>query len=149
MNPQPPLGPLDRAPTSTLSIIVATALLAGTIGYFIGTGSSLGIFPSPSSSAPYPSSKDKKKKSWPNSYDVNVHLDSSDEELMAQQRRGAGEESDGSDSEGNSEDEGAGTLKGEFEGHETEEVKLVLCVRTDLGMGKGMAQSLQCFNAMV
>ena len=127
---------------------MATALLAGTIGYFIGTGSSLGIFPSPSSSAAYSSSKDKRnKKSWPNSYDVNVHLDSSDEELMAQQKKGA--DAEDSEEEDSDEEEGAGALKSDFEGHENEEVKLVLCVRTDLGMGKGACLLLLYFAVLI
>jgi len=145
---------LAKQPLSTISIAIATALLAGTVGYFIGTGSSLGLFSpsSPSSSSSgssYPRRKTRwpgkpmpggPKKSWPNSYDVNVHVDSSDEELMKQRKDtlGAKESGEESGNEIESEDDldsmgdGDGILRNEFAGHEGEEVKLVLCVRTDL-----------------
>jgi len=64
------------------------------------------------------------KKSWPNSYDVTVHADSSDEE--------AGGESDADDKDM----DGNGKELNSFE-DTTDEVKLVLVVRTDLNMGKG------------
>lgn len=100
---------LDRLPPTTTAYVIATAILAGVAGYFIGQGSSLGLF----SSQP--------RKSWPNSYNVKVHRDSSDED-----------EDDGSDSE----DEGEGSELASFKDN-TDEVKLVLVVRTDLGMTKG------------
>lgn len=85
-------------------------------GYFIGQGSSLGFF------------KTKGRKSWPNSYNVKVHRDSSDDEASDEE------------SEDESEDEGDGselaTLKDSMD-----EVKLVLVVRTDLGMTKGISFS--------
>jgi len=97
------------------SVAIAVGLLGLIIGYFIGQGRSIGVFGG--SNGPK-----QPQKSWPNSYDVKVHVDSSDEEPNV-------EESD-------DESEGDGTeLKG-FE-DTNEEVKLVLAVRTDLGMGKG------------
>ncbi|KAJ5221436.1 peptidyl-tRNA hydrolase 2 [Penicillium citrinum] len=100
--------PLDRVPPTTAAYVVATAIIAGVTGYFIGQGASLGLF--------------HEKKSWPNNYDVKVHRDSSDE---------AEEES-----EEESEDEGNGEELAKFKDN-TEEVKLVLVIRTDLGMTKG------------
>lgn len=98
----------DRPPPTTAAIALATAIIAGLAGYFIGQGSAIGLFGAPKN----------KKESWPNSYDVKVHADSSDEESVS------------------SEDEGEqGELSG-FEGS-GEECKLVLVVRTDLGMTKG------------
>lgn len=131
----------DRPPPSTLSVIVGTAILAATLGYFIGQGSSLGLF---GSSKPAGKSKSKNpKKSWPNSYDVTVHPDSSDEEVF-KQIRGAdlgmsSEESLRDSSSGEESGEHLGQKQSElnqFEGNK-EECKLVLVVRSDLGMGKG------------
>lgn len=111
---------------STAAVAIAVTIIAGTIGYFFGQGSSIGLF----DSSGHPKGV---KKSWPNSYDVNVHIDSSDEELQEAMKnsRPTGEES-----ESESDDEGSrGDLKG-FE-QSSEEVKLMLVVRTDLGMTKG------------
>ena len=120
----------DRPPPSTTSYVIATAILAVSIGYFIGQASSLGLFSSAKS-------KSTGKKSWPNSYDVTVHPDSSDEELMTH-LNGKGAKVIEDSEEGESEDENEeeeSELKA-FEGSR-EECKLVLVVRTDLGMGKG------------
>ena len=104
---------LERLPPSTAAYVFATALLAGVTGYFVGQGSSLRLF----SSEP---------EGWPNSYNVKVHRDSSDEE------DGDEEEEEEDDSEEEEENELAN-----FDGN-TDEVKLVLVIRTDLGMTKGM-----------
>ncbi|KAJ9292928.1 hypothetical protein DTO271G3_8226 [Paecilomyces variotii] len=108
--------------TSTASYVVATALIAGVTGFFIGQGAALGLF----------SSKSTQKKSWPNSYNVKVHKGSSDEE----------EEEEESEEE---EEEEEGGELANFEGN-NEEVKLVLVVRTDLGMTKGKIAA-QCGHA--
>ena len=118
---------IDRPPPSTASIAVASAILAALAGYFIGQGASLGLFSSKSSSS---------KKSWPNSYDVTVHPDSSDEELMKSLKGGEEEDEDKESEEDEANLVEAGKLA-RFEGNK-EECKLVLVVRTDLGMGKGM-----------
>ncbi len=121
---------IDRPQPSTAAIVIATAIIAALGGYFVAQGASLGIFSSNSKSG---------KKSWPNSYDVTVHPDSSDEELMKSLK---GEEEDDEDDEAELVEPGK---LASFEGN-TEECKLVLVVRTDLGMGKGRINSAaKCF----
>lgn len=102
--------PLDRIPPTTTAYVIATAIIAGVTGYFIGQGASINLF--------------KEKQGWPNGYDVKPPPDSSDEEFEHE-----------SDEE--SEDEGNGEELVNFKDN-VEEVKLVLVVRTDLGMTKGM-----------
>lgn len=108
----------EASTPSLLGVAIAAGLVCLTAGYFIGSGSSLGLFDSSGN-------PEIAKKSWPNNYDVKVHADSSDEE------DGGHSEDDEVDSD---EDDG-NELKG-FE-DSTDEVKLVLAVRTDLGMTKG------------
>jgi peptidyl-tRNA hydrolase, PTH2 family len=109
----------DKATTSLTALAIATGLLGLLVGYFLGQGSSIGLLNS--SGHPH-----EAKKSWPNSYDVKVHADSSDEEA---------------DDEDEEEDEGDGKELNAFE-DSTEEVKLILAVRTDLGMTKGSSFGL-------
>ncbi|KAJ5991010.1 hypothetical protein N7499_011554 [Penicillium canescens] len=111
--------PLDRIPPTTTAYVIATAIIAGVTGYFIGQGSSLNLF--------------KEKEGWPNSYNVKVHSHSSDEE------------EEESEEESDSEDEGNGEELASFKDN-TEEVKLVLVVRMDLGMTKGKIAA-QCSHA--
>ncbi|MCJ1309058.1 Gluconate transport-inducing protein [Agyrium rufum] len=146
----------DSTPPSQLSLIFATAILCSISGYFIGTGSSLGLFGSSSSSTSTKNSKrsssSSKKavaKSWPNSYDVTVHPDSSDEELMKSLKPSA--KGSGGDEEADSESESESSSGEEDEEDvpdpadlstfqdilQKEECKLVLVLRTDLGMTKG------------
>lgn len=106
------MAELDRIPPSTTIYVIATAIIAGISGYFLGQGASLGLFSS------------KEKEGWPNSYNVKVHRGSSDEEDETEED----EESE--------EEEGDGSELANFENN-NEEVKLVLVVRTDLGMTKG------------
>lgn len=129
-NPPPP----DRVPPSTTSIILATALIAITAGYFIGQGASLGLFSTKKSNG--------SKTSWPNSYDVTIHPDSSDEELMEHLKGGKKNKNEVKDSEDEdeSDDDDDDDVQGElnaFDAKKEEQYKLVLCVRTDLGMTKG------------
>ena len=92
------------------------------IGYFIGESISGGLF-DPSTETM--NDESRTKRSWPNSYDVTVHADSSDEES-------------GADSDEQDEDaDGDGRELKSFE-NTADEVKLVLVVRTDLNMGKGV-----------
>ena len=111
----------DTVPSpSTAAIITATAIFAATAGYMFGTGSSLGLFGSSDRS-----NKPKRPtESWPNSYDVTIHPDSSDEELMESLKE--------------EETESAEDL-GELQNFDTlsEEFKMMFVVRTDLGMTKG------------
>ncbi|KAL2821896.1 peptidyl-tRNA hydrolase PTH2-domain-containing protein [Aspergillus granulosus] len=116
------MSDLDRIPPSTTTYVVATAIIAGITGYFIGQGASLGLFSL------------KEKGGWPNGYNVKVHRGSSDEE-----------DDDDDEEEDYSDEEGDGGELANFEGN-TEEVKLVLVVRTDLGMTKGKIAA-QCSHA--
>ncbi|PYH45219.1 aminoacyl-tRNA hydrolase [Aspergillus saccharolyticus JOP 1030-1] len=114
------MADFERATPSTAAYVVATAIVAGITGYFIGQGSSLGLF------------SNREKEGWPNSYNVKVHRDSSDEEFEE-------------DEEEESEDEGDGSELASFD-DTAEEIKLVLVVRTDLGMTKGKIAA-QCSHA--
>ncbi|KAL2434762.1 putative peptidyl-tRNA hydrolase 2 [Exophiala dermatitidis] len=122
-------GPSD--PPSLTAVAVSSLILGLLAGYFIGSGSSIGIF------GTSPTSAGAVKKSWPNSYDVKVHADSSDEE--------ADDEEDETEDQEEDEEEGDGKELGDFR-DSNEEVKLVLAVRTDLGMGKGKIAA-QCSHA--
>ncbi|KAG9772735.1 hypothetical protein KCU88_g6053, partial [Aureobasidium melanogenum] len=106
-------------PPSLTAVAVSSLILGLLAGYFIGSGSTIGIFGGSSSAT-----SGGVKKSWPNSYDVKVHADSSDEE--------ADDEQDETDQEEEGDDKELGDFR-----DSNEEVKLVLAVRTDLGMGKG------------
>lgn len=106
----------ERSLPSLTAVAVASGLFGLVVGYFLGQGSSIGVFDSSGNPS-------KVKKSWPNSYDVKIHADSSDE---------ADDEEDEDEAQDDLE---GGELKA-FE-DQNEEVKLVLCVRTDLGMTKG------------
>ncbi|KAK5086590.1 hypothetical protein LTR05_003758 [Lithohypha guttulata] len=120
---------MDKVSPSLTAIAIASGIIGLVTGYFLGQGSSIGLFSSSSNSSTTP------KKSWPNSYDVKVHVDSSDEELLAD------DEQDTPDSE----NEGDGKELKSFDDR-NEEVKLVLGVRTDLAMGKGKIAA-QCSHA--
>lgn len=145
---------------STAAIALATAILSLATGYFLGSASSLNLFTNTQDNPTSTHGRKKKEKpSWPNSYDVEIHPDSSDEELMARlgRRKGDDDDDDGEKARGkgrevkDSEDEDAEDESGEEDGGEEgtqeglstfegnkEECKLVLVVRNDLGMGKGM-----------
>ncbi|MCJ1381549.1 hypothetical protein MMC17_004660 [Xylographa soralifera] len=132
--------PSEPSPPSTTAIALATGILCGIGGYFLGQGASLGLF-----SRSRSSSSKKTKSSWPNSYDVTVHPDSSDEELMKSlQGEAPSPAAEDSDPDSDSDAEEAGELKSFADN--TEECKLVLVVRTDLGMGKGKIAA-QCSHA--
>ncbi|MCJ1343254.1 hypothetical protein MMC31_001447 [Peltigera leucophlebia] len=134
----------ERLPPSSAAIGIATAILGIVVGYFIGSASSLGLFSSSPSSSSTSSSLNKHKKSWPNSYDVDLHPDSSDEELMRSLR---GDKAAKAEAETNDDDDGDEEEEEEEEEKEQDglkafediqgECKLVLIVRTDLGMNKG------------
>jgi len=93
-----------RPPPSTAAIAIATAIIAGLTGYFVGQAASLGLFQS-APAAIHESAKHEDPD------------DSSDDELDEQ-----------------------GEIKS-FAGN-NEECKLVLVVRTDLGITKGNSSSM-------
>lgn len=97
----------DRPPPSLLATAIASALIAGIIGYFVGQGSSLGLFGTP-----------------PATTKAHAAADSKESE---------------SESDESEEEEGQEGLE-EFS-DKTEECKLVLVVRTDLGMTKGKLEN--------
>jgi len=92
----------DRSPPTTAAIAIATAIIAGLGGFFLGQASSLGVVGSARKTA-----------------DGKPQEDSSDEE----------------NDEGEDMEDAKQTL-GDFS-NVNEECKLVLVVRTDLGMTKG------------
>ena len=121
---------LNTSPPSTLTIAIAIGMLGLLGGYFLGQGNSIGLFGPSRNPKTRSGGRKKGKKSWPNSYDVKIHEDSSSEDVA-----GVGTGETESEDEDLDDDENQQELKG-FEGSR-EEVKLVLCVRTDLGMTKG------------
>lgn len=121
----------DRPAPSTT--VIGAAIIGAFAGFFIGQASSLGLFASRPSST---TSERHPKKSWPNSYDVMLYLDSSDEELNTRGESGARDEEETSDEEDAGENGELSAFEGNDEGR-----KMVLVVRTDLGMGKGIQSS--------
>ena len=148
--------PEGREAPSTIAIATAAALLAGTVGYLIGQASSIGLFSGTASRKKSTRGK-KKSQGWPNNFDVKIHPDSSDEELMKHLNGGhkdrepkdPGAEDDEEEEEEEEEEDDSTDEHEEEDVHgglktfadNTEECKLVLCVRTDLGMGKGTSFS--------
>ncbi|KAK2735222.1 hypothetical protein FQN57_001327 [Myotisia sp. PD_48] len=114
-----PTSAVDRPPPSAAAIAIATAIIAGVTGYFIGQGASIGLFSC------------LVKNESPNSDRRSLFKDGIAEEDDFDSEE---EESGGNESE-----------LATFEGN-TEEVKMVLVVRTDLGMGKGKIAA-QCSHA--
>lgn len=101
----------DRGAPSTASVAIAAAIVAGLTGYFVGQAKSLGLLGGKSSVPPGAESGQRK-------HDVDSDLSDSDSE-------GA--------------DDDTTHLQGELKSFSDtrEECKLVLVVRTDLGMTKG------------
>ncbi len=126
--------PQDRLLPSASAYAIATVILVFVGGYFIGQGVSLGVFRRSSPGA--------SKESWPNSYDVKVHADSSDEQGGGSSSSSSSSDDDDEVEDEEGEEEGARGERESFDGND-EECKLVLVVRTDLGMGKGQS-SLPC-----
>jgi PTH2 family peptidyl-tRNA hydrolase len=99
----------DRGPPSAAAIAIGTAIVSGLAGYYIGQAQSIGLFGGSSTAR---------------------HT------LGPRQQSDDDEESDASDAASQSGDvQEVGELKS-FAGS-SEECKLVLVTRTDLGMGKG------------
>ena len=99
----------DRGAPSTASVVLATAIIAGLTGYFLGQAKSIGVLGGRSTSA---------AKSGQRKHEVDSELSDSD-----------------SEGEGEDDDDVQGELKSFADSRE--ECKLVLVVRTDLGMTKG------------
>src|SRR5437016_4248754 len=100
---------------STLAIAVAATILGAVGGYFVGQGMSL------LGGRERVAQELRRNKRGRKRIAEKVEILESDEE----------------DKEDTEEEEEGGKLKEEFEGHEGEECKLMLVVRTDLGMTKG------------
>ena len=102
----------DRPPPSTFAIVFATALLAGVGGFFLGQASSIGLFGSSSRRTRGAHNKER---------NGGYSDESSEEEQVDEDEEFAPQPQELSD----------------FNGAGNEECKLVLVVRTDLGMTKG------------
>jgi peptidyl-tRNA hydrolase, PTH2 family len=138
---------LERTGPSTLALSFSSLLFGLVAGYFIGTGSSIGLFGRNNPSAPDKRSSKKRtapKKSWPNSYDVDVQAgsDTSDEEFIKAVHIGGADADDEEDTDENEVD----LTDPPAAGRPDDEVKLMLIVRTDLGMTKGKIAA-QCGHA--
>ncbi|GAB7344592.1 hypothetical protein MBLNU457_3087t1 [Dothideomycetes sp. NU457] len=107
---------IERPPPSTWAIAFATAIISGLAGYFLGQASSIGVF----------------AKNPSDSAAARVEKDGHDQGPHESEE--AGDEEDEDDQEIKS-----------FADH-NEECKLVLVVRTDLGMTKGKIAA-QCGHA--
>ena len=107
---------------STLALLTATAILAATAGWMFGTGSKLGLFRDSSSS----SRGKRSKKRQTDNHDIQLHVDSSEDELSKSIEE-AEESSESADDIGE---------LASFEGS-NEDCKMMFVVRTDLGMTKG------------
>jgi len=147
----------DKPPPSVAAVAIASSILGLVAGYFIGSGSSIGLFGTATGNPRESGAKKAKvKKSWPNNYDVDVQAgsDTSDEEFIKAIRTGGDESGADEDEDGDSDDADDGKdLKSFDDTHE--EVKLVLAVRTDLGMTKGKIAAqcghatLACYKALL
>ena len=134
-----------------MAIAFASGLFGLVVGFFLGSGSSIGLFSSESNTT---TNKKKKnvKKSWPNNYNVDVQAgsDTSDEEFIKAIKTGDNDSDANADSDSESEEAAIKSFD-----DTTEEVKLVLAVRTDLGMTKGKIAAqcghatLACYKALV
>jgi len=102
----------ERTPPSVWAIAFATALIAGLAGYFVGQASSIGVF-------------------------SNSHGDRQDPPQSATTNERKSSESTSSSDEGDEDEEVSHQEIDSFASKTNEECKLVLVVRTDLGMTKG------------
>jgi len=96
---------------STANIAAACAILAGVTGYMLGQAKSLGLFGGSALSAP----------------------------LVRKEKAGEESEESSDDEDEEDEEEEDESVPAEYDDHK-EECKMVLVVRTDLGMTKGMHQ---------
>jgi len=101
---------IERPPPSVWAVAFATAIISGLAGYFLGQASSIGVFAK--NSSPSPSAAQAGVKDQDDS------------------------EQDASEEDGDEDEEDDQEIKS-FANY-NEECKLVLVVRTDLGMTKGV-----------
>ncbi|KAH8589698.1 peptidyl-tRNA hydrolase PTH2-domain-containing protein [Bisporella sp. PMI_857] len=139
----------DRPPPTPLALIIGTAIIAGISGYMIGIASSLGFLPIPFTSKPprergianYDDEEESEgtdidedtadhAPNWSNGFEA----DKRDGLRNTQKAKAAGQP------------EKRSQLGGKSWEDSTEECKLVLVVRTDLGMTKGKIAA-QCSHA--
>ncbi|KPI43628.1 Peptidyl-tRNA hydrolase 2 [Cyphellophora attinorum] len=140
---------VERPGPTTFALSISSLIFGLVLGYFIGSGSSIGLFGS-SDTSTKSSKKKSPARSWPNSYDVNVNVgsDSSDEEFARAIHTGKSDDADDESSDDADSDEVAlvDTDRIKAIANTNEEVKLMLVVRTDLGMTKGKIAA-QCGHA--
>lgn len=117
----------DRGPPSAAAIAIGTAIVAGLTGYFIGQASSIGLFGRNDTRAPKARLSGREGQAKPDASET----ESSDDDDAAEE-----------DDEDDVQD--LGELQ-TFPGN-SEECKLVLVVRSDLGMTKGKIAA-QCGHA--
>jgi len=110
----------DRGPPSAAAIAVGTAIVAGVTGYFLGQASSIGLFGKTNTRAPAARISQREGVAKPD----DAETQSDDDE---------GEDDDDDD---DSDVQDLGELQ-TFPGN-TEECKLVLVVRSDLGKQKSI-----------
>jgi PTH2 family peptidyl-tRNA hydrolase len=115
----------NRDPPTILAYGVATAILAGLGGYFLGQASSLGLFGDHAT---------REKAHTPRTAEEKTS--SSASKAAPEDEESESEESDLSENDEDPDTDSQQDLAG-FEDMATEECKLVLVVRTDLGMTKG------------
>lgn len=130
----------DRPPPTAMAMIIGTALTAGVTGYMIGIASSLGFLPIPFASKPARergvSNYDDEEESEEEDIDESIldHAPNWGNGLEADKRDGLRATAAGK--KNSKKEEKEELQKEEFQDN-GEECKLVLVVRTDLGMTKG------------
>jgi PTH2 family peptidyl-tRNA hydrolase len=130
----------DRGPPTPVAMLIATAIISLITGYMLGVGSHLGLLPVPFSSSKSAPAVTKGKTS---KYDDEE--ESSEEEIDGVLLDHAPNWANGEEADRRDGLRMAPKEKPKFE-DSTEECKLVLVVRTDLGMTKGMSALLHHFN---
>ncbi|KAI5279949.1 hypothetical protein KEM52_004214 [Ascosphaera acerosa] len=129
----------DRPPATTLSAVVATALIAGVTGYFIGRGASIGIF-----------SRPRTRTRTSKTGEGGRRVDGADDKHAGSERDAADDDAsdDASDDDASDSNDSDEEVIGDLANFDAvhDDVKLVLVVRTDLGMTKGKIAA-QCSHA--
>lgn len=138
----------DQPPPTPLALIISTAIICGLTGYMLGLGSSIGFLPNP-----FGAKSGKKGSRWVDS-EVESSEEDIDDDLLDHAPRWDGE-SPGQGSLATkaqvkpkkskkathkpAQEEKPVVDKAKDSENANEECKLVLVVRTDLGMTKGMS----------